>query len=367
MSRRGGHARAAEVGGAVEVAQLLKDDPANQDYAETLGGLKEASPHAPPPTHRLASHAPPGLRHRFRERQAWPLGPLRQPAWRWRGVIQLTEELLVSARLSEAAAGQPVFQHPLSALQGGGSDPDASADQALRSPAATPAARKPRWEASSALEEAQPDRIPVGTAVEAVYSEDGEWYTATVEDHTALGYVVTYDEFGNQEEVDEGNVRRRADAEAATEAEADAVAAAEREAEATKQALKRKVAQAAEREAVPKDLPPKLRINPDDSEEVFGASMQKAAKRKKAHAFKSKQRLEVLELNQNKRQNAWQQFNDGKGKSKKVGFFTGRKKESIFKSPEDPKGKVGVTGSGHGMTDFQKREKHVPVRVEGDT
>ena len=39
-----------------------------------------------------------------------------------------------------------------------------------------------------------------------------------------------------------------------------------------------------------------------------------------------------------------------------VGFFSGRKKESIFKSPDDHRGKVGVTGSGKGLTDFQRRE-----------
>lgn len=49
-----------------------------------------------------------------------------------------------------------------------------------------------------------------------------------------------------------------------------------------------------------------------------------------------------------------------------VGFFTGRKRESIFKSPDDPKGKVGVTGSGKGTTDFHKREKHLHLRVGGE-
>lgn len=45
-----------------------------------------------------------------------------------------------------------------------------------------------------------------------------------------------------------------------------------------------------------------------------------------------------------------------------VGFFSGRKRESIFKSPEDPHGKVGVTGSGKGLTDFQRREKHLHLK-----
>jgi len=46
--------------------------------------------------------------------------------------------------------------------------------------------------------------------------------------------------------------------------------------------------------------------------------LQKAAKRKKIHAFKSKARFEQLEFAQNKRQNAWQQFQTTKGKAKKV-------------------------------------------------
>ncbi|KAJ7002460.1 hypothetical protein D5086_005921 [Populus alba] len=99
--------------------------------------------------------------------------------------------------------------------------------------------------------------------------------------------------------------------------------------------------------------PAKLRIEHDDPEDV------KAARRKKIHAFQVKDKgFEQLEAAQNKRQDAWQQLQTTKGKTKKVGFFSGRKKESIFKSPDDPKGKVGVAGSGKGLTEFQKREKH---------
>lgn len=46
--------------------------------------------------------------------------------------------------------------------------------------------------------------------------------------------------------------------------------------------------------------------------------MQKITKRKKIHAFKSKMRMEQLEVTQNKRQNAWQQFQTTKGRAKKV-------------------------------------------------
>ncbi|KAH7431802.1 hypothetical protein KP509_08G067100 [Ceratopteris richardii] len=200
------------------------------------------------------------------------------------------------------------------------------------------------------------DKFSVGAKVQAVWSGDGEWYNATVEAHTPLGYMVVYDGWGNKEEVDFDNVRKIDEDDAA----ANSLAAVERAAEATRLALKRKIAESAELEIVPKNLPTKLQIKPDDPEEV------KAAKRKKIHAFKSRQRLEKIESAQNKRQNAWQQFQTSKGKSRKIGFFTGGKRESIFKSPDDVKGKVGVTGSGKGVTEFQKREKHLNLKAGFD-
>ncbi|CAO2829861.1 unnamed protein product [Amaranthus hypochondriacus] len=196
------------------------------------------------------------------------------------------------------------------------------------------------------------DRYPIGMKIQAVWSEDGEWYDATIEAYTPNGYYVRFDEWGNKEEVDPANVRSL-DGDSTG---VDALLQAEKEAEATKQALKRKIAQAAVVDFQSRSIPAKLRINPDDPEDV------KAAKRKKIHSFKSKVRMEKLEVTQNKRQNAWQQFQSTKGRAKKVGFFSGRKKESIFKSPDDPFGKVGVTGSGKGLTDFQKREKHLHLK-----
>ncbi|XP_042395888.1 survival of motor neuron-related-splicing factor 30-like isoform X4 [Zingiber officinale] len=190
--------------------------------------------------------------------------------------------------------------------------------------------------------------FPVGTKVQAVWSEDGEWYDATIESITPNGYFVSYEVWGNTEEVDFANVR--------PVEEVNALLEAEREAEATRQAIKRKIAQAAITDFQARTLPAKLRIDPNDPDDV------KAAKRKKIHSFKSKVRSEQLEVAQNKRQNAWQQFQSAKGKTKKIGFFSGRKRESIFKSPDDPNGKVGVIGSGKGLTEFQKREKHLHLK-----
>ncbi|KAL5221002.1 hypothetical protein ABZP36_025715 [Zizania latifolia] len=238
-------------------------------------------------------------------------------------VITLTEELLATANQSGSAQNDGLSSpNYLGGLQSEALDDPSQCDE----------------------------KFAVGTKVQAVWSEDGEWYNATIEALTPNGYYVSYEGWGNKEEVDPANVR------ALEEEAADALRQAEKEAEATKVAIKRKIEQAATSDFQTRSLPTKLRIDPNDPEDV------KTAKRKKIHAFKSKARFEQLEFAQNKRQNAWQQFQTTKGKTKKVGFFSGRKKESIFKSPDDHRGKVGVTGSGKGLTDFQRREKHLHLK-----
>ncbi|XP_047964560.1 survival of motor neuron-related-splicing factor 30-like isoform X8 [Salvia hispanica] len=148
-------------------------------------------------------------------------------------------------------------------------------------------------------------KFPIGIKVQAVWSEDGEWYDATIEAHTANGYYVSYEGWGNKEEVDPDNVRP------IQEGTADPLLEAEKIAVATKEALKQKIVQSASKEFEAWTIPAKLHIDPNDSEDV------KAAKRKKIHAFKSKMRMEAKEVTQNKRQNAWQQFQTTKGKAKK--------------------------------------------------
>ncbi|ESW25910.1 hypothetical protein PHAVU_003G075900 [Phaseolus vulgaris] len=242
-------------------------------------------------------------------------------------VIALTEELLATAKQNEISGS--------TAAPNAGTSPSLSIHK-----------ENQMLDSSSDLQE----KLPIGTKVQGVWSEDGEWYDATIEAYTPNGYYVSYDNWGNKEEVDPANIRP------IQEGSVDALLEAERVAEATKQAIKRKIAQAASIDLQSRSLPAKLRIEADDPEDV------KASKRKKIHAFKSKMRMEQLEVTQNKRQNAWQQFQSTKGKAKKIGFFSGRKRESIFKSPDDPHGKVGVTGSGKGLTEFQKREKHFHLK-----
>ncbi|KAM7265921.1 hypothetical protein ACFE04_003604 [Oxalis oulophora] len=277
-----------------QVRELLLDDPHNSEYVDMEKELKEVCP-----DDLLASVSP---------------------------VITLTKELLATAKQNEISGleiGTNVSPFTSAQSKGNKEESRSISDQEL---------------------------FPVGKKVQAVFSEDGEWYDATIEAHTPNGYLVCYDRWANQEEVDPANVR---------EIQYDALKEAERVAEATKLAIKRKVAQAAYVDFESRSLPAKLHIEPDDPEDV------KAAKRKKIHAFKSKMRFEKLEVAQNKRQNSWQQFQSTKGKTKKIGFFSGRKRESIFKSPDDPQGKVGVIGSGKGLTDFQRREKHLHLKGGG--
>ncbi|KAG0232848.1 hypothetical protein BGW42_007857 [Actinomortierella wolfii] len=53
------------------------------------------------------------------------------------------------------------------------------------------------------------------------------------------------------------------------------------------------------------------------------------------------------------KQNAWKSFAT---KGKKTGILA---KKSMFATPDNPHGKVGVVGSGKGMTQFQQRGKHI--------
>jgi len=64
-----------------------------------------------------------------------------------------------------------------------------------------------------------------------------------------------------------------------------------------------------------------------------------------------------MDLGQKAKADSWQKFAKGKGAKKVAGFMSaGVRRESIFKVAEG--GKVGVVGSGRGMTDFSKRARH---------
>ncbi|GJP83948.1 hypothetical protein CLOP_g14047, partial [Closterium sp. NIES-67] len=115
-----------------------------------------------------------------------------------------------------------------------------------------------------------------GTATGGIRSS--EWREGVVDSVTTGGYVVR-DAGGQMHEVRETRVRRVEESEEDARKRAqEALAAVEREADETRRALKRKMEEASRTELVKKEIPLKLRIKPEDSEDV------KAEKKRKIHA-----------------------------------------------------------------------------------
>ncbi|KAI7900545.1 uncharacterized protein BX663DRAFT_439089 [Cokeromyces recurvatus] len=75
-----------------------------------------------------------------------------------------------------------------------------------------------------------------------------------------------------------------------------------------------------------------------------------------ASSNSSKMKKKTVEFENKK--NAWLSFATGDKKKHKKAVPVINKK-SIFKTPDNPEGKVGVVGSGKGMTSFQQRGKHI--------
>ncbi|SAM05857.1 hypothetical protein [Absidia glauca] len=73
-------------------------------------------------------------------------------------------------------------------------------------------------------------------------------------------------------------------------------------------------------------------------------------------ANKKKKTKKVSEVEVKK--NAWLNFAGGGDKKKKKQKVAPINKKSIFKTPDNPESKVGVVGSGRGMTSYQQRGKH---------
>jgi survival-of-motor-neuron-related-splicing factor 30 len=74
--------------------------------------------------------------------------------------------------------------------------------------------------------------------------------------------------------------------------------------------------------------------------------------------MKSKHRFAEMDRKQQSKKSDWQSFVKGKGSKKKKGFYTGRKRESIFKTSDDGQGRVGVVGSGKGLTNYKQTKRH---------
>ncbi|CAD7705113.1 unnamed protein product [Ostreobium quekettii] len=250
--------------------------------------------------------------------------------------IQLVEGLLIDG----GSFGDPSAAAGVSEVPSTSGHFDAGQQQApsVKLPSTLPASvaeQIRRAQVKAALLGQAPPAWAVGAECQAVYSGDGQWYDAAIQSVTAGGeFVVVFEGYGNSEEVDPKQVRPRPDIQEVYKGVA---------------APKRK---RVEDEPVISEIPKWCEMKDTDDDKT------KSRKKKLLKSYKSKIRFQQMDLDQKKKQQDWHSFVQGKGSKKKAGVFTGRKKTSIFSVPEEVGGKVGVVGSGKGMTDYQKRARH---------
>eukprot|EP00658_Telonema_sp_P-2_P008341 TRINITY_DN13134_c0_g1_i16.p1 TRINITY_DN13134_c0_g1~~TRINITY_DN13134_c0_g1_i16.p1 ORF type:complete len:297 (+),score=88.58 TRINITY_DN13134_c0_g1_i16:207-1097(+) len=150
----------------------------------------------------------------------------------------------------------------------------------------------------------KPVAFEINEKVMAVWEKEGTWYQAVIKGQEPTGYRVIFEKYGLQAIVPPTHVKP-----------------------------KREKAGGKRPRGI-REIPDNLKVQITDTDEV------KTQKRKKIKAIKSANRQYEKDQEQNARQTNWKSF-QSKPK-KKTGFFVGRAKESIFKSPVTVDGKVGV-------------------------
>lgn len=170
------------------------------------------------------------------------------------------------------------------------------------------------------------DQVAPGLKCQCRFAADRKWYDVIIDEITPHGYTVTYTKFGNKEEVPLEYLRHTPIA----------------------------VLQGESSESGGVVIPDKLKILPTDTEE------EKLKKKKRIKNLKSKNRLENIEKERSAVQNTWKAFSTKTSKmsKKSSGGIPHIKKRSMFASPDQVEGKVGVTGSGLGMTQISDRKRY---------
>jgi len=172
-------------------------------------------------------------------------------------------------------------------------------------------------------------KMSVGTQCEAQYSVDQIWYAAIIDSINKDGtYSVTYTEYGNSETLSIDKIRPPSRSQRLV---------------ANSQLETKKYLMAPE--AI-QQIPKSLKVLPEDSEQV------KKQKLKKIQNIKSQNRLKEIEDESKKKKQEWRDFIN-KPKKSIPGTFTDKKKKSMFSTSDNVNSKVGVIGSGRGMTENQ--------------
>lgn len=166
------------------------------------------------------------------------------------------------------------------------------------------------------------NELTSGIFCEAIYMDDGRWYPCCIERAVEDGYQIKFKKYGTIALVPREYIRINKD-----------------------KGIKREYEEMTSFKA-----PEHLKIRPTDTPET------KKQKKRKIKAIKQHIKTKALDKEAKERQNVWHNFNSDGAKSKK-GYYALKKAESIFKSPDTVEGKVGVTGSGKGMTALTQKPK----------
>ncbi|KAG7381434.1 hypothetical protein PHYBOEH_010935 [Phytophthora boehmeriae] len=202
--------------------------------------------------------------------------------------------------------------------------------------------------------------IAVGFKCRAKYYADAKIYSCTVTEVTAVGFQVLFDGYGNSEEVPYEYLKPASSQPQSVVDAAQIQSTNTVDGNATHTAAAKvtnAVAPAVVSKPIP--IPENLQILPTDSE------AEKERKRKRTRAIKSLNRHKSIDNERNIKQHDWKSFQHKakkKGLKKGVSGVLSKRGSSMFASPDTVEGRVGVVGSGQGMTDFQdarnKKPKH---------
>jgi survival-of-motor-neuron-related-splicing factor 30 len=170
-----------------------------------------------------------------------------------------------------------------------------------------------------------PTNFEPGTYCEAIYSGDGKYYPCVIEKIIEGNYQVKFRKYNNKEIVSLYYLRPLDNPDSGDK---------------NKQALLDEVKEL--------KIPDHLKILPNDSE------AQRKSKKKKIKALKASWKMAQIEKDSKEKQDKWSSFANKTEVISKKGSYKG---ESIFRSPDTVEGKVGVMGSGKGMTNFNPKTK----------
>lgn len=187
------------------------------------------------------------------------------------------------------------------------------------------------------------EQVQVGDRVRACWGDDGMFYKAIIQRITEEGkYDVEFTKYKNKASIPLEDIQL----------------VKEKKAPIVKTVDKKGWTHIAEEVYIPDSL----KAKPKDPKEVLDKKRLKKRKLKKRH------RRMLKEAEQDNRQNAWKRFKKKGDKSTKkvlkANLF--RKAKSIFAAPEGLEGRVGVYGSGLGMTEFGERTHFHNLKRAGE-